>query len=502
MNRKKMNIMLILMVAIAMLVTACGGKTGNNGTNNGSNTPATTNNGTNTPADQEPVTLTFVNKDFPLDDPNTAKLITKIEEGMKAQGTPVKIEVVPVQSGTYSEKLGLLLQSGTIPDLIYFQGGDYQFAITQGILEDLTPYIEKSTHLKASLSEYNIERMKEYPYLVYAAPTTTSVSVVRKDWFDQTASGKTLLENPTIDNYVTFFKELKEVSGAKYVYTTAGTLDEIDPLFAQAFGMTSTWVKDDSGSYVYGAVSKYGKDKLDFYAKLYQEGLLDPEYLTKKWDTKEQAFYDGDAAVIAGRQGKVINIYNTKMMEQNGVEVMPLVPAKGVGQGFVPINVSKEDRGFAISKLSKNKDAAFALLEYMASPEGLMLDQLGVEGDEYTITDNQITLTDKFPAWYAHFIDNTMNFKPEQTFNPETPFLSPAALESLELVQTYSTKDNAFVIPADQSAAWDAAIAIYKEYAANVVTGKASINDFDKMVVSFNAAGGKAMTEYANQTIK
>ena len=60
--------------------------------------------------------------------------------------------------------MGLLLQSGNIPDLIYFQGGDYQFAMTQKILEDLTPYIDKSKYVKASMNPYNKERMKNYPY--------------------------------------------------------------------------------------------------------------------------------------------------------------------------------------------------------------------------------------------------------------------------------------------------------------------------------------------------
>jgi len=55
-------------------------------------------------------------------DPNTPQFIQLIEKGMAAAGTPVKIEVVKVPSGNYAEKISLMIMSGDIPDIIYFQG--------------------------------------------------------------------------------------------------------------------------------------------------------------------------------------------------------------------------------------------------------------------------------------------------------------------------------------------------------------------------------------------
>ncbi|MBB6669104.1 extracellular solute-binding protein [Cohnella nanjingensis] len=489
----------ILMAASLIAATAAC----SNGNGGGSADPAASPSGSaaaSSPASAEPVTITIVDKDLPADDP----LLKGIEEGMKAEGKNVKLQLVPVQSGTYSEKLGLLLQSGNIPDLIYFQGGDYQFAITQGILEDLTPYIEKSTYVKASMNPYNQKRTSHYPYLVWLSPTSSKVPVARQDWLDATTSGKELLANPTPDNYYAFFKEIKEKKGAAYGYTTAGTLDELDTTFGQAFGLTATWIKGADGKYAFGKTTSFEKDKLEYYAKLYKDGLLDPEFLTKKWDTKEKAFYDGQAAVIAGTQGKTIDIYNTKMTSQNGAgaKIAALPPAKGVAQGYTPIDVSKESRGFAIGKTSKNKEMAFAVLEYLASPKGQMLDKLGVEGTQYQIVDNKIKLTDKFAEWYPRFVESTVNFKPEQQFDPSTPYLSEPATKSLEMMAAMSSEDNSFIIPADLAAKWDACTALYNEFAANMVTGKKTAADWDQFVKDWNAAGGKDITDYANQTIK
>jgi ABC-type glycerol-3-phosphate transport system substrate-binding protein len=495
---RNMKKALLAMAAFTLvLTTACG-----SGGKEASPSPSSTTGAT--PASGQPVTLSIVGKDLSPDDPNVQRKIKAIEEAMIAEGKNVKFQITPVQTGTYSEKIGLLLQTGNIPDLIYFQGGDYNFAINQKILEDLTPYVEKSTNVKASMSPFSQERMKNYPYLLWLSPPSSQVPVVRQDLFDKTASGKEAVANPTIDNYYKFFKELKEKSGAKFAYTTAGNLDELDVMFGQAFGLTSAWIKGADGKYVFGKTSPFEKEKLEFYSKLYKEGLLDPEFLVKKWDTKEKAFYDGQAGVIAGTQGKVIDIYNTKAIAQNGAgaKVIPLPPAKGKAQGYTPVDVSKESRGWAVSKTSKNKDMAFAVLEFMASTKGQMIDKLGVEGTEYTIADNKIKLTDQFAAWFPHFVETTLNFKPDKAFDPATPYLSEPASKSLEMFASMATKDNGFIIPADLAAKWDASMAVYKEFAANMVTGKKTAADFDKFVQDWNAAGGKDVTEYANKTIK
>lgn len=266
------KMVMLLLASLIMLTAACGSsETKDSGSDQ-------------SPTGKDEITISLVGKDLPPD----ARVIKGIEEGMKEEGKNIKLEVVPVQSGTYSEKLGLLLQSGTIPDLIYFQGGDYPFAMTQQILEDLTPYIEQSTYVKASMNSFNQERTQNYPYLVWLSPTNSQIPVMRQDWFDQSTTGKELLANPTIDNYYTFFKDVKEKNGAKFAYTTAGNLDELDVMFGQAFGLTTKWIKGDDGKYEFGRTTPFEKEKLEFYAKLYREGLLDPEFLTKKWDTKEK----------------------------------------------------------------------------------------------------------------------------------------------------------------------------------------------------------------------
>ena len=319
-------------------------------------------------------------------------------------------------------------------------------------------------------------------------------------------SSKALLDNPSPDNYYAFFKELvaSKPGGDKpaYALTAAGDINEINSIFNTAFGLDTTWLKKADGTYEYAKVSQNEKEKLAYYNKLYNEGLLDPQYITKQWDTKEDAFYKGEAGVITGTVGKIIDLYDGRMKELNGEQatLTVLPPAKGVAQGLGATDVTKESRGLAISSQSEHKDIAFKVLDYLASPKGQMLDRLGFENEHYQVVDGQIELNDKYYSeWYARFWE-PLEFKGELPL--KTPLLGEPASQSLQLASDFYTADNNFIIPEQFVANWDAMNNLYKEYSTDFITGKRDLSQFDTFVSEWYAAGGQEVTNYANENIK
>lgn len=451
-------------------------------------------------------TIRVVYKDETNSNQVSVKYFDELEKALKKdKDIDVNFELVDLPQGNYAEKLNLLLFSGEIPDLIYFQGGDQQIS-QQGLLEDLRPYIKKSEHLKDALAPYNKERLENYPYLLWIKPLAPKVPVIRKDWFDKMETSTALMKDPSIDNYYAFFKEVAESKpgGDKpsYALTVAGDMAEINYTFDMAFGLDKTWLKKSDGSYEYAKVSSKEKEKLAFYHKLYKEGLLDPQYITKQWDTKEKAFYDGEAAIVPGTAGKVIDIYNGKMMQVNGKEseLVVLPPAKGDSQGFGATDITKESRGLGISSQSENKELVFDILDYLSSPEGQKLDRLGFEGEHYNVTDGEIELTDKYYGeWYSRFWEPT---EMEFDMPVKTPLLSEPAANSQDLAGKFYAEDNSFIIPEEYVSSWDAMENLYKEFSTDIITGKRSIDDFDKFVEEWKNAGGEQITDYANKQLK
>ncbi len=493
----KKLIALLLALAMVFALAACGG----------SDTPAAETPKQDAPASNDgtigspdaPVPVKIVCKDVFPHEEDVINLCAAINEKMAAQGMYVDVQFVEPPASGYATAMPLAVMNGEVDaDIIYFQGGDKPLA-DQGLLEDLTPYIESSTYVKQLMDESNVKKVESYPYLLWLAPPRASTPVVRTDWLEGVSSYETLVADPTPENYKAFFKEVKEVNGAKHAFTMYSDLGNLDTIFNHAFGVTGTVVEED-GEYIFSRASQATKEKLAFYAELYAEGLIDPEFTTLTWDVVEQRFYDGEAAIIAGTAGGVIQVYDTKMNslygESAALTVLP--PAKGVSQSYTSIDVTKESRGYAINIDSQVKDAAWAVLEFMASPEGRILDKVGLEGIHYNIEGDKIVFTDKFGSWWARFWDTTNNFNPTPAL--AEPVLTAAASDSLAKLTEYMVLDMNLLIPEELTPQWDAMKNLYNEYATDIVKGVKPIEAFDEFVEKWNAAGGNDFHDLLQET--
>ena len=158
MKKKWLAIGLSLALA-AGTVTGCAGSSQEGDGNQGSDSSGT----------GGVTTLRIALKGISMEDERQKTWFDNYNKALQEAGIPAELEVVEMQSGTYSDNLALMLNSGDIPDIIYFQGGDQVFA-AQGVLEDLTPYIEKSKYVKDALEDFQQERLKNYPYLLFVTP--------------------------------------------------------------------------------------------------------------------------------------------------------------------------------------------------------------------------------------------------------------------------------------------------------------------------------------------
>lgn len=447
-------------------------------------------------------TLRLVSKDLLTTNPDDVKEIEAIEAALKAQGTDVDIQIVDLPGAGYADAQGVMLLSGDIPDLMYFQGGDQKMA-EQGILEDLNPWIEKSEHIKAALWPHNVERLANYPYLLYIYPPRAPQAVMRQDWLDQLG----VAPPKTVEEYEALFQAIHDgdldgdgTPGNTLGLSIFGNTASLDSVFNQAFGVSGTWMKDASGAWVNSRVTDQEKAKIEFYARLASKGLLDKEFVTNTFDVMEDKFYTGKAGVLFPSSPEVVDIYAGKMRQANPdkqitLALLPLPSGPG-GQGLAAVDVSKESRGWAVSAISEHKEEAFKVLDFMASKEGQDIDRLGFEGTQYTKdASGAVTFTDQISTWYARFF-NAANW------TPPTPLLSPTAQAALDTIKSSFVADNAFVWPAEYAADVDAAEQVYRAWMARFITGEAPLDQWPQFVSEYNSAGGQRMAEYAATVLK
>ncbi len=437
----------------------------------------------------EVTTIRIVGKDFSPDDDLNVQHLLKIEKGFEAAtGKKVKLELVSVPEGAYGEKLNLMLLGGDIPDLIYFQGGDEVIA-NQGLLVDLSSYVKDSEVMQKVLMDFNKERLANYPYLLWLAPPRARTAVIREDWFNE-AGGEIPV---TIDDFYKLFSTIRKNHPEAAVITDTGNTGRMDFTFNQAFGVTATWVKEN-GSYVYSKVSQAEKNKLEFYQKLYAEGILDNEYITTKWDSMEDKLYTAKVAGAFGTAGIVLDIYENKLQENQGVGLVALPPAKGIGRGYA-VSSAKETRGWAISTTSENQDLVFEILEFLATDEGQFMERYGLEGIHYNMEGSKVVQTDKKGDWWPRFHE-------VMSWEAPTPILGPAGQKGWDFILDYAVSDPDFPIPEELSPTWDALGNLYKEYSFKIISGEYDIEKFDEYKAEWYKLGGDKVTEYANSVLK
>lgn len=407
MARKLLSVVLIFTLVFALLA-ACSGNTNDGGNNKppaGSTNSGSTDSN-NTPPEED---LTAQYGDtgglkLPLvDEPVTIKwLVTSDAQNLNdkwivkeiEKRTGIKVDLQYYSTATFKEKLNVILASGDLPDII---SGPSLAQINElgskGVFAPINEHLDKLPNFKALYADnpdnnwvmktYSDDKGNVYNWPIYGLNREVNHGFLyRKDIFDK--HGIKLWTNT--DEFYQALKKLKEIYPDSYPYASK----------------TLAWIFRDWG-YGWGIVgSKYPanydeqsktwnltytqpeyKEMLDFMKKLYQEGLLDPEFITDtsanwtaKMTTNESAFVTFD---WIGRLDMFYNQVKDQNPEYDLRYGNPVGPTNKIRS--LPMVSSY---GHAVKKNDKT-EAAMMLLDYLTSPSGAEMMTLGEEGENYQI---------------------------------------------------------------------------------------------------------------------
>ncbi|MCB2340493.1 extracellular solute-binding protein [Clostridium estertheticum] len=311
----------------------------------------------------------------------------------------VKVTYVTIPRTTDVDKFNMLLASGDAPDIIFSY--DYTTAssfYTRGAFQEVT---------KAKLDKYapNLEKTLGADVLKYGAfdgkqmlipakrPLVGGISsVIRQDWLDKLG-----MKVPTNrDEYYAVLKAFKEKDpgkvGANNVIPqglssmSAAGSGNINYAFrpanvsAEEFAMYSDVV-------IPSLSWKPTEDTLKWDNKLFNEGLISPEFVLDKDGTKLQA------DISNGKVGVFLMPLKTPPVLQTLVKNVPtakftvlpataLLPAGQAPQGFAyaPYGMLS-----GINKKCEHPDAVLKYMDWMSKSENLFVLQNGVAGKNYNL---------------------------------------------------------------------------------------------------------------------
>ncbi|MBD2868715.1 extracellular solute-binding protein [Paenibacillus arenilitoris] len=389
---KKISGLLVVMAMVVALISACSG--GNNGVNGGGNaaTPEESANapgaaeqygdtgGLALPLVDEPTTITWMHAGNVTitDDMLVVKEIEK--------RTGIKVEFQTYSPQTYEDKLRVIVASGKLPDIFNgLKSAELKDIGKQGGVVNINEHMDSLPNFKKLYGEENDWVFKSfgdqegnlYSWPIYRLNREVNHGFMyRKDIFDKHG----IKPWTNTEEFYQALKKLKELYPDSYPYASKNT-EWIFRDWSYGWGIGGSqypaYYDEKDGAWKFAAVQPEHKEMLDFMKKLYNEGLMDPEFLTDTQDswtskmTTDKAFVTWD---WIGRLDLFYNQVKETMPDFNLRYALPIGPT-----GHVRTLPEISDFGVAVAD-NKNKEAALKLLDYLTSPSGSELITVGVEG--------------------------------------------------------------------------------------------------------------------------
>lgn len=327
----------------------------------------------------------------------------------------VEIEWVhPIDGSDANEQLNLLLASGNLPDIIFWNwnsvpGGVSKY-VSQKMFINLEDYRELIPDYLASL-EANPDckraaylddgTLPAFYQLESEVKRTMSIGgMIRKDWLDKL--GLSIPSN--IEEWHTVLTAFKTQDP-----NGNGEADEIpftfyagydNNYFASAWGVTDEMcINPADGKIWYGPVTEEFRQYLETMNQWYKEGLIDSEYATNdsKMLTAKMTgnIAGGTVYMIGGGIGNWTKAARTDNPDFSLIGITNPVSADGTAYMSKNNTTIKTDAGAVISSRCSNIEAAVKMLNYGYSQEGGDLLNWGEEGVSYHVADGKKILSDE-----------------------------------------------------------------------------------------------------------
>ena len=410
MKRKVVSLMLVSAMVAGMLAGCgydSGSSKGGSSTETGSAAEASSSGETADDADDKsPITFEYFNADGKngnWDNP-VAKAITE------ATGVTLDVSYPVASQGDAKEDVALMIANDEYPDMIYAKGSATDL-YQAGALIDMTDLIEKYGPNIKKMYGAEMEKLKwsqddpgiyQLSYAGVNQKTLTTGGSCQIQW-------AALKENDykypkTLDEYEKMIKSYlaahpKTEDGLDMIGITMSasdwhwmiTLGNPAGLIADASPDNGQWIIDDEYNVHYKHVTDEEKEYFKWLCRMYNEGILDPNFATQTDD-------DYIAKVASGR---VVAITDAEW-HYSQCEATLVADGK-VDQTYVGLPVTlREDQvekallyqgttvgwGIGITKSCEDPVRAIKFLDYLCSDEGQILYHWGIEGENYFLDDN------------------------------------------------------------------------------------------------------------------
>jgi len=402
-QKKRLSLLLAVMMMATFVLAACGGDSGKS-----ANGGQKENGGTDAQQEEklEPMTMTYYSADSNANWVNMQDAVGK----KLTEKTGVTIQAEYAVDGS-NQKLPLMVASGEYPDLV-FAKGDANLFVDAGAFIDLTDLIEEhAPNIKKVYGDY-MSRLKwsNEDEAIYVLPTLAAVDHEALD-----AGGTFQIQHEVLKELG--YPELKTVkdyeNALKEYYEKHPTIDgqPTIPLTLNADGwrimisvtnpaFIATGVSDDGEYYIDPETTEaklhYKRPEEKEYFRwlnhMNASGLLDKETFVQKTDQYEAKISSGRVLGVIDQEwgfGNATNALRSAGKENRTYARFPIQLDETTKDATFQDTGYVAGWGVGITTSAKDPVRIIKFLDYLASEEGQILMNWGIEGEHYNVVDGK-----------------------------------------------------------------------------------------------------------------
>jgi putative aldouronate transport system substrate-binding protein len=304
---------------------------------------------------------------------------------------PTTVKFMAVPRFESQPKFNVMFASGTAPDLIFEYDTNYRNQLyNQKQLRPVDDLVDKySVHYKKLLVQYpQLKKLgmksdgKMYEFGRINGLGTNHVLFIRNDWLK-----KLNLQVPkTTEELYTVAKAFatQDPDGNGKNDTFGIGLSFVSGMIIDRMFGNVTWLLEN-GKLVHDW--ERTQAAFDFRKKLYEEGIVDKDFLTdSKGEKSKQDWLNGKLGIYGANGGvnfSELTTYESLKKNNPNAEIIPIaLPRSPFGQ-FSPVISNPVQMTTVVNAAAKDPEAVMKLIDFLASPKAAMAVKNGIEGVHY-----------------------------------------------------------------------------------------------------------------------
>lgn len=447
-----------------------------------------------------------------------------------------------VDSSAYNEKVNLTIASGDLPDIMYVNSqAQLKQLVDNELIEDLTDY------MKPYFSDAYNKRYENYGSFglesalfddrIMAVPNLNggyefSFMWVRRDWVEKLGAEMPTTLDEVVDLARLFMEKDPGGNGAgntigiatnSHVAGIYNQLGNLDPIFGVFKSFPRQWIRGEDGALSYGTLAPETKEALSYLADIYKEGVLDQEFAVRTGDDFNSLLLSGRCGIFFGPWWMPDWPLNSAIANDPEADWVPVLAPLDSDGKFNVYRQRPNNQWLVVRKGYEHPELVFKMLSMTEALRDTQEVQDFYKGTSVLWTIWPVTMAyrdeDTIPQDYFA-LKNALDNRDPEGLTLELQNVYEQCITWLETQdpaawQVYTCRvvgpevttrdgivpvDNVYPLMTDSmELKWAGLEKMENEIILKIIMGESSIDDFDSFVESWNAQGGREITEEVNE---